>query len=169
MTDKTWEVLPKEDPPKFNHYGLGRGVRFHLGPDFQDPTRWPWGEENQGRKFVLPELKKRKSDLLATRYFAFDNNTERPPYRVKLTRSPGHGVRFEVNDVMVLDDFGEAYKAIRPSGKIQILTYTPCVIDDLQLIGRVSSTWLERVTKLLEPGAVPGVVPPAGRTPGKDK
>jgi len=161
---------PKEDPPKFNHYGLGRGVRFHLGPDFQDPTRWPWGEEVQGRRFVPPELARRKKELLSTRWFAFDNNADRPPYRVRLTRIPGRGARFEVNDVTVLEDFGEAYKALRPSGKIQVLTYTPCVIDDLQITGRVSAGWLERMTKLLEPGTSPSTPPGAdsGSTkPGK--
>jgi hypothetical protein len=101
----------------------------------------------------MPELKKRSKELLETKWFAFEprDANRQLPYRVRFVRMPGRGVRLEINDKTVAEDSGEAYKAIRPSGRIQILSYTSCLIDDLQLTGRVSSAWLERMTALIYP------------------
>ena len=143
----------EKDPPKFDHYGRGLGVRFHLGADFGDPAvRWGWTAENQGRRF-LPPISKRTNELLATKWFSFkarDPNRQLP-YRVRFVRTPGRSVRLEVDGTTIAEDAGEAFKAIRPSGRIQILTYTSCLIDDLELTGRVSSAWLERMNALLYP------------------
>ncbi len=156
----------EKDAPRFNHYGLGRGVRFHLGADFGDPLRFGWTEENQGRRFVPPELKKRPKEMLERKWFAFearDPNLQLP-YRVKFVRTPGRGVRLEVDGTTILDEFGEAYKSIRPSERLQILTYTSCLIDDLQFTGRVSLPWLVKETaRLYPPKLVP--VAPGGTKP----
>ena len=46
-----------------------------------------------------------------------------------------------------------------PSGKIQILSYTTCLIDEVKLSGRVSAAWLKQHTD--------GGTQPAGETPHK--
>ena len=158
---------PKEEPPRFNHYGRGRGVRFRLGSDFGDPAKWGWSEENQGRRFVPPQLAKRPKDLLATKWFAFENRERE--YRVRFVRIPGRGARLEIDGVTVAEDSGEAYKSVRPSGKLQILSYSPCLIDDLELTGRVSVGWLEAMTKIQVPGAVPETPAGTGVVPGRNK
>ncbi len=157
----------KEDPPRFDHYGRGRGVRFHAAPEMGDPSRWGWGEEFQGRAFVPPKLAKREKELLSTRWFAFEKRSgTNLPYRVKFVRLPGRGARLEIDGATVVEAGGEPFKSQRPSGKIQILTYTRCLIDDLQLTGRVSAPWFERITKSIDSDLV-APLPAGGR--GKER
>jgi len=130
-------------PPKFDVYGRGRGVIFRAERDFGDPARWAWPDGNQGRHFVPPEIsKKGRKERLDLEWFAFENRDQ--PYRIKFTRHPDGRVRLEINGQEVASASGETFRSARPDGKIQILTFTPCLIDDLQLTGRISASWLTR-------------------------
>ncbi len=147
-------------PPKYDANGRGRGVIFRAERDFGDPARWAWPDGNQGRHFVPPEIsKKGRKERLDQEWFAFENRDQ--AYRVKFTRHPDGRVRLEINGQEVASASGEAFRAARPDGKIQILTFTPCVIDDLQLTGRISAAWLAR-----RKSALPGAAPDAASPPG---
>jgi len=130
-------------PPKYDVYGRGRGVTFRAATDFGEPDRWGWNDAHQGRHFVPPDVDReaRKAEL-PTRLFAFGNRET--PYKVRFVRTPDKGVRLEVDDRDVWSDASAAMRAPKPSGRIAILTFTPCVIDDLVLSGRIDSAWLER-------------------------
>jgi len=130
-------------PPRYDVYGRGRGVIFRAEKDFGDPARWAWPDGNQGRHFVPPEIsKKGRKEKLDQEWFAFENRDK--DYRVKFTRHPVSGVRLEINGQEVASASGEPFRSARPDGKIQLLTFTPCRIDDLQLTGRISASWLAR-------------------------
>jgi hypothetical protein len=158
----------KEEPPRFDHYGRGRGVRIRTDEKLGDPSKWAWGEEFQGREFVPPRLAKREKDgLFSTRWFAFEKRAATGrPYHVKFVRLPGRGARLDVDGATVWEAVGDAMRPLRRSEKIQILTYTRCLIDDLQLTGRVFAPWLEKITKAID-GELVAPLPPTGR--GKEK
>jgi hypothetical protein len=141
-------------PPKHDVYGRGRGVMFRAERDFGDPARWAWPDGHQGRHFVPPEIsKKGRKDRLEQEWFAFENRDR--PYRVKFTRHPDGRVRLDINDREVHSASGEAFRTARPDGKLAILVFTRCVIDDLQLTGRISAAWLAARKKTAPPG-LPG-------------
>ncbi len=154
-------------PPKYDVYGRGRGVIFRAERDFGDPARWAWPDGNQGRHFVPPEIsKKGRKERLDQEWFAFENRDQ--AYRVKFTRHPDGRVRLEINDQEVASASGEAFRAARPDGKIQLLTFTPCVIDDLQLTGRIPASWLARRKSAL-PGPPRDSASPPGPAMGPDR
>jgi eukaryotic-like serine/threonine-protein kinase len=138
-------MLPDEKvPPKVDVFGTGRGVKFHAGPEIGDAARWGWGDEYQGRRFLKPYSESVKSKL-GSQWFAFQSRQERP-YAVKFSWEPERGASLEVDGSVVFIDLHLASPAFvpTPSGRIQILSYTSCVIDDLRITGRVDPEWLKR-------------------------
>ena len=75
----------------------------------------------------------------------FEPNREKP-YRVKFTHSPEQGrVALFVDDREVWYAQGDAFRAVKPSGRVEILSFSTCMIDNLVISGRVSGAWLERM------------------------
>jgi hypothetical protein len=138
-------MLPGErSAPAFEVYGRGRGVVLRSAPDWGDPERWGWDDGNQGRHFVPPEVDRpRRREQLDRRWFAFEARER--PYHVRVVRVPDKGARLEIDDREVASEATAAFRAPRPSGRIRILTYTPCVIDDLVMSGRIDAAWFERM------------------------
>lgn len=133
--------LPDEtSPPKYDVYGHGRGIVFRASPSFTDPTRWrEWGDAHHGRHFVPPMSSAVKRDL-STRFFAF--KAQDRPYRVRFVVDPAVGAELWVDDVLRATDRSEAVRTATPSRRIQILSLTSCLIDDLRVRGRVDEAAL---------------------------
>ena len=143
----------EERLPDFDFYGMGRGVAFHEGPDFGPEFpygNWDWAAEGQGRNFA--KLRDRgyvKSQ--GGRLFAFDPG--RPSYRIRVERW-GATMRFFVDGKLILERKKPSWASrgrasptdphIRNgSGRLQILTWTPVAIDDLEFIGTPTQRWKE--------------------------
>ncbi len=136
--------LPDErDPPEVAWYGRGRGVAFHMGQGFGDPTdveSWDWPPAGFGRN----RDHWGSSKDLQGRLFAFEAGMS---YKVRIERRPGEIALF-VNDKLVAERAEEAWKGIghatdadQPmrggTGLIQLWTWTPMSIDDLAVSGVV--------------------------------
>jgi serine/threonine protein kinase len=146
--------------PAFLTYGHGRGVRFRTASDLGDPSRWGWDDAHHGHRFVKPALESsevRKN--LAGKYFAF--KAQEKPFRVRLTWDPESGARLEVDGVLVHADASEEMRAPRRSRKIQILSMTPCVIDDVKITGRVDPAWIAERTAATGSPRPPGTPSPS--------
>jgi hypothetical protein len=124
---------------------------------FGDPSAWAWDKDVQGRHVLAP----RKPELLEKKLFAFEANKQ---YRVKLVHQPEQGrVALWVDDREVLSETSERWKTVKPSGRLQILTFTTCAIDDLTISGRISPEWLAEMKGKSEKRSTSGtqdVVPP---------
>jgi hypothetical protein len=139
-------------PPRLNPYGRGRGVAFRASRDLGDPSAWPWDDAHQGRHFVRDATLQRRRDQMSRRWFAFAPHHP-TPYRVRFVHQPGSAVGSDpgrvalwVDDVEVHSDVGAAYRQALPTRKIQVLSFTTCVIDDLVVKGRLSRelrAWLD--------------------------
>ena len=137
-------ISGERQPPAFDIYGRGRGVVLRAAPAWIDPERWGWEGGNHGRHFVPPDIdRSRRREQLDRRWFAFE--TRERPYHVKLVRVPDKGVRLEIDDREVASESTAAFRSPRPSGRIRLLTFTPCVIDDLVLSGRIDAEWFEKM------------------------
>ena len=153
-------LLPDEAAlPRWDTVGRGRGVRFRVGSELGDPTRWGFDDAHQGRHFVPPTVStERVRSQLGARYFAFAARER--PYLVRFTWEPDNGARLEVDGALVLADRSAALLAPKPSGKIRILSWTACTIDDLEVSGRVDPAWIER--RRAESAAPAAPPPPRG-------
>ena len=157
-------------PPRLNFYGRGRGVLFHAHAPkpgdkagFGDPAAWPWEKDEVGRRVLDP--KRRES--FEKRLFAFEaGRDEGKPYRVKLLHQPEIGrVSLWIDDREVAFEQNDRWKAgaVKPTGRIQILSYTTCAIDDLAISGRISREWLDEMKAKTEKRSTSGtheIVPP---------
>jgi hypothetical protein len=135
-------------PPTVNWYGRGRGIAFHAGRGFGDPTdvkSWKWPRAGQGRNFERwGKLEKERDPQV----FAFE---PRAQMRVRIVRERGR-VSLYVRDKLI-DSREEPEWALRGAtsdsnpriqmgtGRIQIWTWTPIAIDDLRISGRVLDRW----------------------------
>lgn len=153
--------------PEFDFYGLGRGVAFHEGPSFGESFplgNWDWAATGQGRNFAhlkdLGYLHKHGGAL-----FGFDPG--RKSFKVRVER---------VRDVVTLLVDGQeilrrqktswaergGHSPSNPrvrngSGRLQILTWTQLVIDDLRITGTPTEAWMEaRRRAMAADGAAPG-------------
>ena len=96
--------------------------------------------------------------------FAFEANSDKP-YTVKLVHQPDTGrVALIVDDREVWAE-GDRWKAgaVKTTGRIQILSYTTCAIDELEISGRISREWLDEMKAKNEKRSTSGthdVVPP---------
>jgi tRNA A-37 threonylcarbamoyl transferase component Bud32 len=137
-----------EKPPVHAYYGRGRGVTMRAGVDFGDPPSWGWPPEVQGRAVeeAASDPKRRKD--LGGNLFAFDPNEH---YRVKVSRNRGR-LTFTVNDKEILtmerpDWATRGQPSLRDRAihggtrLLQILTWTPQAIDNLQVSGTVLESW----------------------------
>ena len=157
--DGTPLVGDEEKLPEFDFGGLGRGIGFHDGKDFGSSFphgNWSWSRLSAGRFF---ERWKDPAYLLKHRaeLFAFE---PAKTYTVRIVRIRGQ-VSLFVNDELIVQKTkarwaqrggtSDSNKRIRQgSGRIQILTWTHLVIDDLVLEGKVSETWKKRRRAKLE-------------------
>jgi len=140
----------EEEAPAFDFYGFGRGIAFHEGKDFGSAFphgNWNWSRLSSGRNFERWKSPSYLQDHRAE-LFAFEP-AETYVVRVERLRSR---MRLFVNDELIVErtrsswaDRGghsDSNKRVRQgSGRIQILTWTPLVIDDLVLEGKVSERW----------------------------
>jgi tRNA A-37 threonylcarbamoyl transferase component Bud32 len=138
--------------PKSNPYGRGRGVLFRASPAMGNPTTWPWDDGHQGRHFLPKEAAvKPRHEQMDRHWFAFEAHRAKP-YRLRLVHLPdAQRVSLSIDDREVWAETGTAFKAPRPTGKIQILTFTTCVVDDLVISGRISKPWFEKAKARLAP------------------
>ncbi len=143
-------VDDEEKLPDFDFYGLGRGIAFHDGKDFGSGFphgNWSWSPRSAGRFFKRWKdpayLLKHRADL-----FAFE---PAKTYTVRIVRDRGQMLLY-VNDELIVQKTkakwaqrggsSDSNRRIRQgSGRIQILTWTHLVIDDLVLEGKVSERW----------------------------
>ncbi|MFV1958208.1 MAG: protein kinase [Planctomycetota bacterium] len=155
---REWWRFPSDVPllkdekvvPRVNGYGRGRGVAFHSGPSFGDPTdpvNWSWPEAGYGVRFASwGRPGKRK--LLSNELFAFQPGRS---YRVKVVRDRGR-ITFFVDGREVASRERQAWahwggasdrdpKIRSGTGLIQILTWTPQAIDNLTVSGIVLKRW----------------------------
>jgi tRNA A-37 threonylcarbamoyl transferase component Bud32 len=159
--------------PPVNFYGRGRGVIFHpFAPKtgdrtlFGDPAAWPWEKDQVGRGVLNP----RKREQYEKRLFAFGaGRDEKQPYRVTFVHNPETGrVALSVDGREVHAEQSDRWKAgaVKSTGRIQILTYTTCAIDDLAISGRISREWLDEMKAASEKRPTSGVnAPVAPRGP----
>ncbi len=140
----------EDDAPEFDFYGFGRGIAFHEGKDFGSAFphgNWNWSRLSSARHFERwrdpAYIEEHRAEL-----FAFEPART---YLVRIERLRSR-MRFYVNDELIVErtktswaDRGahsDSNKRIRQgSGRIQILTWTPLVIDGLVLEGKVSERW----------------------------
>ena len=158
-------LLERERQKPFNYYGRGRGVFFRAAPEMGDPTTWSWGDAHQGRHFQPKDIAvKERHEQLAGHWFLFDPNHEKP-YRVRFTHSPEQGrVALFVDEREVWYAQGPEYRTPKPSGRIEILSFTTCMIDDVVITGRVAKPWLDRMrAKSRAKPVSEGVPPPTGK------
>ncbi|MDF1701220.1 MAG: serine/threonine-protein kinase [Planctomycetota bacterium] len=138
--------------PEFDFHGMGRGVAFHMGPSFGPSFpygNWDWAVTGQGRNFA--KLKER-SYLQAAggRLFAFEPGAASAKVRVERDRN---FVRLFVDDKLVIERENHEFttrgltsevarKKIRHgSGLLQLLTWSPLIIDDLTVRGTIREGW----------------------------
>ncbi len=136
--------LPDERrTPNVAWYGRGRGVAFHAGRGFGEPTdkkTWDWPDASGARnREEWPHSKD-----LGGRLFAFGADEV---HRVKVSRERGRLSLF-VDDHLVAREEKEPWARIGKqsdkdhrvrggTGLIQIWTWTPQAIDDLEITGAV--------------------------------
>ena len=141
----------EETLPEFDFYGMGRGLAFHYGQHFGRSFpygRWDWALQGQGRNFV--KLKERATiDKAGGRLFAFEPGTSSVVVRVERDRNY---MRVFVNDTLAYEGENHRWAQVgatseldgnvrNGSGRLQILTWTPMVIDDLVLRGTIREAW----------------------------
>ena len=136
----------EKKPPEHDFYARGRGVAFHAGEGFEDPGAWLWDDGHQGRHFVDKDrASKARKEEMARRWFAFEARPN--PYRVRFVRK-GATLRLEVDGSTVYEESHPEWKALLAStGEIRILSWTTCVIDQLQVTGRIDQAWFDRTLK----------------------
>lgn len=139
---------PDSRPPWRDFYGKGRGIATHAGKDFADPTSgsWDWKAESEGRFYEswkgLGAGEKRRFGLEPGR-----------THKIKVVRKRDE-IELFVNGASVFkqkkEEFGSMGgrrsdvpgTAMRSgSGRLQILSWTPVVIDDLKLQGTLLKAW----------------------------
>ena len=140
--------------PEFDFYGMGRGVAFHEGVHFGENFplgNWDWAVEGQGRNFLrLKDLGYVESQ--AGGLFAFDPGKK--SMRVRVERWGGK-VGLWIDGRLVIErertswaSRGESSptneRVRNGSGRLQILTWTPIVLDDLRFVGTLTERWKER-------------------------
>jgi hypothetical protein len=162
-------VEGEKTPPKVNFYGRGRGVLFHAyspkggeKTSFGDPASWAWDKDQIGRAVLNP----RRRPEYEKRLFAFEagRDAKQPPHRVKLVHNPETGrVALLVDDREVLAETSDRWKtgAFKQTGRIQILSYTTCAIDGLEISGRISREWLDEMKAKNEKRPTSGTSAPA--------
>ena len=72
-----------------------------------------------------------------------------------------------VDDDEIWSAQGPEYRAPKPSGRIEILSFTTCMIDDLVLSARVSKAWLDKMRAKKGTRGVSDELPPAPTRPVK--
>ncbi|MDA1194979.1 MAG: serine/threonine-protein kinase [Planctomycetota bacterium] len=137
--------------PEFDFYGMGRGVAFHQGTGFgQDFPYggWDWAAEGQGRHFV--RLRDRALvEKAGGALFALEPGGSSVMIAVERDRE---FMRLYVGGKLVLERSNlewamrgarsERDRKIRNgSGRLQILSWSPMVIDDLTVRGTVTEAW----------------------------
>ena len=140
--------------PEFNTYGMGRGVGFHraatadFGSSFSDPRIWTFPSAGRGRNVKAWRDPKRMARPKVG-LFAFARGTT---YRIRVLRELDR-LRLYVDDRLVGEmqhaDWGNVgtYSDRRSdmshgTGRIQLLTWTPLVVDDVAMVGTPSRRWI---------------------------
>ncbi|MHC5010296.1 MAG: hypothetical protein ACYTG6_05005, partial [Planctomycetota bacterium] len=134
--------------PRYDGYGRGRGVAFHAGVGFGDPGGWHWPRKGHGRNYEVWDPEKTR-DPPPGELFAFVPRDE--PYRVRVERDRGR--------ITLYVDDEEIASAERPSwaehgrtsdrdrrvrggtGLLQIVTWTPAAVDNVELAGVLLEAW----------------------------
>ncbi len=144
-------LVDEDKRPEFDFYGMGRGIAFHDGPHFGRDFpygNWDWAAAGQGRNFV--RLKQRAViEKAQGRLFAFV-----PAGRSVLVRvvRDTNFMTLYVDDKKVYEGENLSWrergrssptdKRIRNgSGRIQILTWSPLLLDDLRVRGTITDAW----------------------------
>jgi len=139
--------------PAFDYYGMGRGVAFHEGEHFGRTFphgSWDWSPRSVGRLWDRWADPKYSKDLHKELFALEPART----YLVRIERLRGQMSLF-VDDELILRKSKASWeqrgaqsdsnpKIRNGSGRIQILTWTPLVIDDLRLEGKISEHWKTR-------------------------
>ncbi len=157
------EQLGKDGKTLVDYYGRGRGIGYHDGPGFGklwNGDKWHWQDKHQGRHF---ERWSRQTDpldgSLKPELFAL------PPAfrgRIRIVRNVDKLELWVANEPKGVAEptFQNVYTIQRSewrkvgsgtqraglrmskgTGLLQILTWTPMIIDDLRLTGAIHPAW----------------------------
>jgi serine/threonine-protein kinase len=147
LPDDLEPIREGDQPPKVSGYGRGRGVAFHAGAGFGDPSRWDWPAAGHGRNHESWDPDTRRKPLPAN-LFAFEPERF---YDVRVVRERGKITLF-VDDQEIASAEHTEWREVgatsdrdptvrRGTSRIQILAWTPQAIDDLQMEGVVLEQW----------------------------
>ncbi len=122
-------------------FHAGQGFQDPADWNFDDPATWTWDDGHHGRHFLDKEREaKGRKDEMGRRWFAFE--ARQAPYRLVFERKDDR-LSLTVDGLEVYAESRPEWKTLGSTGRIEILSWATCIIDNLQVSGRIPKAWYE--------------------------